>query len=367
LTGDARTYFTEQDELGNSPKTYEDFEDMLRTRFLSSNVREVSFRNLRYLRQKGTVHEYTKEFDKLLSQSGPHSKNDEINFYLTGLHTEIEALLNSNKEENQKSLALLQETAARIYESLKYKINKGKNNQEQKKTFEKNAKKGGEKGTKAFKTHITPIKNAPEDTICFNCAVKGHYKKDCPKLEESKERKNKGTKANHVRADESSSSNSDSIEGFAARYTATCSCNQRKSSTDDNYSANFAIVGGDPQAREEDVSMEETYRKVRFSDILYTPDLEQSLISIREITKEGNEVTFTSDGYVTLKNTVGHWKIGKQVGMDYNLLRKPVRIGDFSAFKTDLKNIESVTPAKHLSIAQLWHERLGHIISQDSA
>jgi hypothetical protein len=82
--------------------------------------------------------------------------------------------------------------------SLKYKINKGKNNQEQKKTFEKNAKKGGKKGTKAFKTHITPCKSALEDTICFNCAVKQHYKKDCPKLEELKGKKNKGTQANHV-------------------------------------------------------------------------------------------------------------------------------------------------------------------------
>jgi hypothetical protein len=62
---------------------------------------------------------------------------------------------------------------------------------------------------------------------------------------------------------------------------------------------------------------------------------------------------FTSDGYVTLKNTVGHWKIGKQVGMAYNQLRKPVQIRNFSMLRTGLENAESVMPAKHLSIAQL--------------
>ena len=350
LCGDASMWWIEHcaTEPGTSAdriKTWEALKAKLKETYAPPEQADVIRDKLWSLRQRGTIAEYTTEFRKLKMQLTDLGDADARHLYLHGLKPQVQSLARSQKE-NLTDLRTLQNACLRL-ENGTSSAPQGNEahaaNSEARGRFKNPrgnyGKAHGNNSGGGNNNQATSGKPSVTKT-CPLCKAPGHYAEKCRKLKEfqdSYDKVNAITKTTQTNyASATTIIDSGATQHMFADRNAfqTLSRKEATITCANSQSIRATHIG-----------------KVKFGankaldDVLYVPDLQHNLISVSALTKEGNDVTFKSDGTVTIttQDEAEPIKIGHAVGNLYQATNSQPYLA--SAIRDEYT---------------LWHHRLGH-------
>ena len=185
---------------------------------------------------------------------------------------------------------------------------------------------------------------------CIICDAKGHVPKSCPNLEiareSAKKRSSNTAQVNMAQANLVTVIDSGATQHMFNRLDLFGTTTERNSRVKcaNNQELKSSLVGP------VELEMQGTTTKI-LQDALYVPELRQNLLSVRALTKEGNDVIFRRNGTVELveDNSDEPITIGRAVG-DLYQLNENENESDYAMF----------TVQESAENHELWHHRLGH-------
>ena len=310
-----------------------------------------SIRNkLRSIKQRGTVAEYNAAFTRIKLQLTDLSQSEAIHEYLRGLQPRIRDLARTQKE-NLADLRTLQLASLRLdtpsERTPRDEEAHSAGNAQQGRGGNNNSRGTGTRSRGSIRGNNSHKKNTSDRTNyqrrkypCNLCDSTEHPTYECPDIPDMRDAYKSKIKCNTPQANFAISAIIDSgatqhmfnqLDAFGSTISQesaiTCANSQQLKST------HIGTVNIDGIST--------------LHDVLHVPELKHNLLSVRALTKDGNDVIFKRDGDVELINDVESHVIGHAVGDLYQLLADR----DALIAETTKPKIDDYT---------LWHHRLGH-------
>ena len=315
---------------------------------------------LRTLQQKSSVAEYNAKFRHLSMQINM-AFEEERYIYLQGLTPKIRDLVRT--KDNLDDIRELQLACLRLDDrSNRREMSRGPNPREidaltantpssrSTSTLETGDRRygrmpsrgrGNTHGRGNLRGRMSNNSRRDRTIICYTCDEAGHFARHCPKRAEIREvlrpKANFAAGGDIVTVIDSGASQHmfkrlNAFRDYSPKRTKiTCA-----GSSQDLKSTNVGTV---------DLDIGKGEIKT-LHGVLHVPELRHNLVSVRELTKDGNDVVFSRDGAVQLVDDNNSQEIGRAVGGLYQLTSP-------SALVTEL-------PASKVDEYTLWHHRLGH-------
>jgi Reverse transcriptase (RNA-dependent DNA polymerase)/Retrotransposon gag protein/Integrase core domain/Chromo (CHRromatin Organisation MOdifier) domain/GAG-pre-integrase domain len=346
LTGDAKMWWRDHSSTVsfNSPTRVRDWnmlkKELMNTFAPAENADKIRDK-LRNIKQKGSIAQYNATFRNLSIQLSDLSFAEAKYEYLKGLNPKIRDLV-CTQEDNLTDIRKLQLACLRldtherhitIDEALITDLSSHSKVSNSKSSQKNYSRKYNQENKNRRSVDMSKI-------TCYICDKTGdHFTSRCPKLNEMKEayKQNLANAASDLTIIDSGATQHmfNQIETFG-----TISPNNSSIICANSEKLHSEYIGTvDIKMGEEDIKT--------LQNVLYVPKLQHNLISVRALTKEGNDILFKRDGTVKLVNDNETYEIGQAIGNIYQLKMKNNHLATIAS--KDIKN-ETL----------LWHHHLGH-------
>jgi hypothetical protein len=265
-----------------------------------------------------------------------------VELYLSGLKTEIRQYVEGNLGCKSRQLKNVMDIAL-VYDSIKFpwKVGRKQNNPQKDKKKEDNqalqavqqkpqeAEQNPEK--QRVEPDIQPTKLAPEETSCFKCKKKGHYKKECPDRYKLRMTVQRANLAISLIAD-----TEESHSQVRCDMIIDSGCTRHMTNRDNL--ANFKVLQDPERIMIADGSFimadgcgdYKIGEVFELKDMLHVPDLNKTLISVNKMNDDGFCISFETSGKVLMTDKKSHqqWHIGQRVDNVYFLKESPEWMGE---------------------------------------
>ena len=169
----------------NENVTWIEFKQALESQFKTANINLQIRQELRNLKQKGSLKEYTRQFTLLINQGNNWGNIEKVDHFINGLRKDLQIEVNKQTPQTLES-------AIQIAANMEYAINPSPilvENKNFNKSIQRNSFNKTNLQTRTFykSNNNSQIPNKKE-VVCYKCNLKGHYATECLKNPKNQEK-----------------------------------------------------------------------------------------------------------------------------------------------------------------------------------
>jgi transposase InsO family protein len=383
----------------------------LRTLFMKKKVTREQTRymlaQLDMLKQKGSVQQYTNDFERYTMQILELPLEIEMHYYTRGLKVEIRKMVESNElnltdmdtlknaclrqdhislgpphgndnnhkrsKSNDESIALTTSVRGKRQNRGGY-TKKGKSNRQSGQHADRegdNKSDTNSNDNDQRNSHQTSRnKYKKKNLYCYACSLAGHVTKDCPavKVVIAQTRKDKTASTSSVRTLHTSSDYTPEDGHSKLRFLIDSGTTQhmtphRELLQDMTASSKRITTAGNHILDAVGEGNTIVMNDLQLTNVLYAPKLHDSLLSIAAVNDHGYDVTFSRNGVVAIRDGDDIIAEGYREGNLYYLqLQSQTPLTENPEMESSFESSYTLrTDTVPMSDYELWHLRLGHL------